>query len=117
MFSLGAATRTVKSSVLLSCILCFIAGSLFAADEPKHNAMPRKAGVVPDEATAIKIAVAVWEPIYGADKIAAEKPFRATLAQGVWTVQGFLPKGWVGGVALAEISKADGRIIRISHGK
>jgi hypothetical protein len=27
----------------------------FAVDEPKHNAMPSKAGVVPNEATAIKI--------------------------------------------------------------
>jgi hypothetical protein len=107
----------VQTSILLHCILCFAAGALFAADEPKHNAMPRVAGVVPDEATAIKIAVAVWEPIYGAEKIAAEKPFRAILAKGVWTVQGSLPKGWKGGVALAEISKADGRIIRISHGK
>ena len=79
--------------------------------------MLRVAGVVPDDATAIKIAVAVWEPIYGADKISAEKPFRATLTKGVWTVQGSLPEGMKGGVALAEISKADGRIIRISHGK
>ena len=106
----------MRASILLSCILYFAAGSLFAADEPKHNAMP-KAGVIPTEATAIKIAIAVSEPIYGADKIAAEKPFHATLAKGVWTVQGSLPKGWVGGVVLVEISKTDGRILRISHGK
>jgi len=117
--SLGVATRTVAvgPSIVLSCTLYLAAGMLFAAAEPRHNAMPGAAGVVPDEATAIKIAVAVWEPIYGVDKIAAEKPFRATFADGVWTVQGSLPKGWVGGVALAEISKADGRIIRLSHGK
>lgn len=84
-------------------------------DEPKHNAMP-KAGVVPNEATAIRIAVAVWEPIYGTDKIAAEKPFHAKLTDGVWTVEGST-KHQKGGVALAEISKADGRILRISHGK
>jgi hypothetical protein len=113
----GFANHTVKPSILLLFILYFAASALFAANEPKHNAMPRVAGVVPDDVTAIKIAVAVWGPIYGADKIAAEKPFRAKLANGVWTVQGSLPKGWVGGVALAEISKADGRIIRISHGK
>lgn len=107
----------MKPSLLLSCVFYFVTAVLFAADEPKHNAMPRTVGVVPNEATAIKIAVAVWEPIYGADKIAGEKPFHATLTEGVWTVQGSLPKGWVGGVALAEISKADGRILRISHGK
>ena len=107
----------MKATVLLSCIFYFAAGLLFAADEPKHNAMPKVVGVVPNEATAVKIAVAVWEPIYGADKIAAETPFHATLVKGVWTVQGSLPKGWVGGVALAEISLADGRILRISHGR
>ena len=109
--------RTMKSSLLLSCMLCFVAGALIAADVPKHHAMPKVAGVVPDAATAIKIAVAVWEPIYGAQKIAAEKPYHATLAQGVWTVHGSLPSGWVGGVALAEISQADGRVHRVSHGK
>ncbi len=85
-------------------------------DGPKHNVVP-KDGYVPTKDVAIKIAVAVWEPIYGADKIAHEKPYRATLTEGVWTVKGSLPKGAKGGVALAEISKADGRIIRVSHGK
>lgn len=91
--------------------------ALRAADETaRHNALP-KSGAVPTEEVAIKIAVAVWEPIYGAEKIAAEKPFHARLANGVWTVQGSLPKGWKGGVAIAEIAQADARIIRISHGK
>lgn len=107
----------MKQNILTYCILCLVAGSLCAADDPKQNAMPGKNGVVPNEATAIKIAVAAWEPVYGANKIAAEKPFRAKLSNGVWTVQGSLPKGWKGGVALAEIAKEDGRIIRVSHGK
>jgi hypothetical protein len=50
-----------------------------------------KGGFVPDAATAIKIAVAVWTPIYGARRIEAEKPFRAQLRDGVWTVEGFMP--------------------------
>ncbi|PYK37379.1 MAG: hypothetical protein DME49_12060 [Verrucomicrobia bacterium] len=78
--------------------------TLAAAAEPKHTYMP-PAGYVPDEATAIKIAVAVWEPIYGAKLIASEKPFRAALHNGVWTV------------AVAEISKKDGTILRVSHSK
>ncbi len=85
-------------------------------DGAKHNVVP-KDGYVPTKDVAIKIAVAVWEPIYGADKIADEKPYRTTLTEGVWTVKGSLPKGAKGGVALAEISKEDGRIIRVSHGK
>ncbi len=115
--SFGDATRHMKSIIFIFCVFYFIAASLFAADKPKHNAMPREAGVVPNDATAIKIAVAVWEPIYGADNIARQKPFRATFAAGVWTVTGSLQKHMVGGVALAEIAKTDGRILRISHGR
>jgi hypothetical protein len=76
-----------------------------------------KDGFVPDAATAIKIAVAVWGPIFGEAKITGEKPYRATLKEGIWIVEGSLPKGSLGGVARAEISKHDGRIVSVSHGK
>jgi len=74
-------------------------------------------GFVPDAATAARIAEAVWIPIYGA-QIVREKPFKATLKGDVWTVTGRdLPPGTVGGVAEAEISKRDGRILRVIHGR
>jgi len=75
-------------------------------------------GFVPDAATAIRIAEAVWIPIYGEVKIAKEKPFKVTLRGDVWTVTGKdLPPGSAGGVAEADISKRDGRILRVIHGK
>jgi hypothetical protein len=75
-------------------------------------------GFVPDAATASRIAEAVWIPIYGEENIAKEKPFRVSLRSGVWTVRGKdLPAGWKGGVAEADISKRDGRILRVLHGK
>ena len=74
-------------------------------------------GYVPDAATAIKIAVAVWEPIYGRKQIQGQKPFRATLRNGVWRVHGSLPPNTPGGVAEADISKKDGRVLRVIHGK
>jgi NTF2 fold immunity protein len=49
---------------------------------------------VRDEAEAIRIAVAAWQPIYGAAHIAAEKPYHASLNRGIWTVTGSLPKGF-----------------------
>ncbi len=76
-----------------------------------------KNGYVPDEQTAIAIAVAVWTPIYGKDKIENEKPYKAQLKNGVWTVTGSLPEGFDGGVAEADISKDDGRILRVIHGQ
>jgi hypothetical protein len=91
--------------------------ALLAADSQKHNYKPKE-GYVSDEPTAIKIAVAVWIPIYGKKQIEGEKPYHAALSNGVWFVEGSLPgKDVVGGVAEAEISKDDGRILRISHGR
>jgi hypothetical protein len=84
---------------------------------------PPKDGYVRDADTAIKIAVVVWSRIYGEREIAAEKPYRATLKHGVWTVQGSTPEEAskkptaVGGAAYAEIAKADGRILLIGHGE
>ncbi len=90
--------------------------TLLADETQKHNYKPEQ-GYVPDEETAIKIAVAVWIPIYGKEKIENEKPYKAVLKDGVWFVTGSLPERWIGGVAEAEIAKDDSRIIRISHGK
>ena len=97
-------------------LLAFVVAFASQDNEPKHGYVPEE-GFVPNKNVAIKIAVAVWEPIYGADKIADEKPFNAKLTDGIWTVKGSLPKGRKGGVALAQISKKDGRIIRVIHGK
>ena len=72
---------------------------------------------VPNGETAIRIAVAVWEPIYGAEQINKEKPFIAKLKNGVWQVTGSLPERTKGGVAIAEINMKDGKILRISHGQ
>lgn len=74
-------------------------------------------GYVPNEATAIAIAKAVWIPIYGRDQIESEAPFVATLDKGVWHVHGTLPKGYRGGTAEAVISRQDGRILQVLHGK
>lgn len=98
---------------LIALGLVFLALPLSAQE---HNVRPPQ-GLVPDARTAISIAVAVWEPIYGEKQIASERPYRATLADGKWTVTGSLPKGWVGGTAVAVISKSDGRVLRVSHGK
>ena len=105
----------MKTLFLLTIGLILTVGLALAA-ETEHNFKP-KDGFVPDEKTAIAIAVAVWSPIYGEDKIQGEKPFKATLKNGVWRVEGTLPNGYIGGVAVAEISKDDARILRVSHGQ
>jgi len=74
--------------------------------------------MVPDADTAKRIAEAIWLPIYGKKVIDSEKPFKVRLKGDVWIVEGAdLPKDWVGGVALVEISKSDCRVLRVSHGQ
>ncbi len=98
-----------------------LAATLTSSAAPEDKFQP-KGGFVPDADTAIKIAVAVWSPIYGAEHIAGEKPYHATLKDGVWTVEGSLPTAKpgefiVGGVALARISQKDGCILEVIHGQ
>ena len=85
-----------------------------------------KKGFVPDSITAVTIAEAVLVPVYGKDKIESERPFKATLENGVWTVSGTLHcsdgKGGittmcVGGTAEVKLSKTDGRILKMIHYK
>ena len=92
--------------------------SLAAARATTHlPGVGRRFGYVPNAATAIRIAVAVWEPLYGKEQIAGERPFHATLTSGVWHVTGSLPRLMPGGVAEANIRRSDGKVLRIMHGK
>lgn len=75
-----------------------------------------KEGFVPDKNTAIKIAEAVWFPIYG-ESIYTKKPYKIKLIKGVWIIEGSLPKGYLGGVPYIEIQKKDGKILKVMHGK
>ena len=76
-----------------------------------------KTNYVPNQQTAIKIAEAVWLPIYG-ESVLKEKPFNAKLiADSVWVVTGTLPDGFFGGTAYIEIQKADCKILKVTHGQ
>src|SRR6516164_11802902 len=95
---------TMKTTIAITISMLALV-AVFAADAP-HAGVKPKGGFVPDSATAIKIAVAVWEPIYGQKQIADEKPYRAKLLTNtVWKVEGSLPADTVGGVATAFIAK------------
>lgn len=78
---------------------------------------PEKDGLVPDERTAIKIAEAVWLPVYGY-RIEEFKPYIAELkGDSIWVVFGSLPDSMYGGTPQMEIYKKDGKIINFGHGK
>ncbi len=104
----------MKSIIRGICLILFTMTA--AAESTPHSYTPNE-GFVPNETTAISIAVAVWTPIYGKDVISKQKPYKASLTGDTWIVEGSLPKNMLGGVVRAEIAKKDGRILRVTHGK
>jgi hypothetical protein len=115
-------TSTVRRFVFFTTgtlALCFSSYPLLTGKSAQHSYVP-KAGFVPDEKTAVRVAEAVLVPIYGEEQVTSERPFVATLNEkgDKWTVYGTLPVQYnKGGVATVEIVKADGRIVRVTHGK
>jgi hypothetical protein len=109
---------TIWKGLVLAAFFLFVSAVTKSQTEP--SSIP-KGGFVPDRETAIRIAEAVWIPLYGEARISQEKPFVAELHDGVWTVSGtFHSEAGTtrkGGVATIKISKLDGRIIMASHGK
>ncbi|BBA33261.1 uncharacterized protein sS8_1301 [Methylocaldum marinum] len=103
-----------KRALIIAIVLLLFAPVAYS--QPPHNFKPAQ-GYVPDAGTAIKIAIAVWEPIYGQEQISQQKPYKAALVNGIWIVEGSLQTNTLGGVAVAEIAKDDGRILRVSHGQ
>jgi hypothetical protein len=78
-----------------------------------------------DAATAVILAEKALAKVYGKTQVESERPFTATLSDGIWHVVGTLhckdKKGnvitnaCVGGTAMADIRKNDGRVIHVGH--
>jgi hypothetical protein len=103
---------------LLAAALCTIPMGVNAQVGTKNRrSFVPPHGFVPDSTTAVRIAEAVLEPIYGPTVVENEKPFTASLLHGIWTVRGSTQHNVPGGVALVQIAKANGRILCVTHGK
>ena len=78
-------------------------------------------GFIPNAETAERVAEAILVPVYGSKTVDEEKPFHAELSGDTWTVRGTFKRPWltlrVGGVAIIQIDKTDGRIISVTHEK
>lgn len=95
-----------------SCAIAFFAFSACAAP-----AMPPNADMAISAERAVEIATAAFIPVFGAEKIQSQRPFRATLKAGVWHVFGTLLAGALGGTAEATVSQDDGRLLKVWHGQ
>jgi NTF2 fold immunity protein of polymorphic toxin system component len=82
-----------------------------------HVFITPQGGFVPNAETAVRIAEAVLEAAYEEEVLLNQRPLRVVLrSDGVWVIVGTLPHDYVGGVAHVEISRLDGRVLRVSHG-
>ena len=102
--------RFVTCAVLLALL-----SLAYASDrKPQQPALPHQ-GVIPDEITAVRVAEAVFLPVFGQEEVAKYQPYHAQLKDGVWTVYGTLKTGSRGGTPMAEIQKGDGKVLQIWH--
>ena len=80
----------IGSILILS--LTFLFFSLITKQKRIYD--PEIDGFVPNEETAIKIAEAIWLPVYGEEIINYYRPYYAKLINGkVWIVKGRLKSG------------------------
>jgi hypothetical protein len=103
--------------VIVAVVLLLTGLPLRAVDSIPAPGIGRTFGRVPNAASAIRIAITVWEPLYGKKEIASERPFHAEIRKGIWYVYGSLPAGFLGGVAEAKIRQSDGKVLHIFHGQ
>lgn len=99
-----------KSLLILNFLLLFSIISFGQVVRPPKN------GYIPDKETAIKIAEAIWLPVFG-NKIYSSKPFVAVLKNNsIWVVQGTLHTE-KGGVPYLEIQKSNCKVLEMYHSK
>jgi NTF2 fold immunity protein len=87
----------------------------YASDKKATKTPLPSQGVVADEATAVKIAEAVFPPVFGTEEVSKYSPYHATLKDGVWTVYGTLKPNARGGTPMMTIQKTDGRVTEMWH--
>jgi hypothetical protein len=72
-------------------------------------------GFVPDVKTAIKIAKAVWVPIYGEKNLLWRRYAIRLVDDSVWVIEGGNTLGMNGGGPFIRIDKWKGTILEVTH--
>ncbi len=77
---------------------------------------PRR-GIISNAQTASTVALAYLLPTYGRAIIGRQLPLRVTLHDEMWTVEGVLPPGSIGGNATIILCQRNGAVLRMTHSK
>lgn len=101
-----------SATLVLVAVMTLFVVRFFTRIEPINTDF-EKNGLIYNEDCAIKIAEAIWLPIYGSI-IYSSKPFKATLQDSVWIVEGTV-NAQFGGAPFIKINRRDGRILEVTH--
>lgn len=74
-------------------------------------------GIISNAQTASAVALAYLLPVYGRATIGRQLPLRVTLHDQMWTVEGVLPPGSIGGNATIILCQRNGAVLRMIHSK
>lgn len=114
--------KYILKSALISILLAItLSSNAFCAESKKTQveSIDPKNGVFNlnlDKENAVKIAEIVLCHIYG-KQVLKERPWNVEELEKSFLISGTLPPNMLGGVALIEISKVNGQVIRYIHGK
>jgi hypothetical protein len=124
-----------KKSLLLICLACILIGLLIGIFFERNNnefiehpgisilfrvntGIIPEGGFVPDKKTALKIAKAVWLPIYGKKKLIWNR-YQVKLKDDIWYIESVnilhIFFGISGGGPFIKINKITGEILDVSH--
>ena len=100
-------TKTFRTIAFLAVVV--LASQLLGADLPS---IPAK-GMVPDEATAVKLADILLPQAFPPEEVNRFVPYHAQLKKDVWTIFGTLKPNSRGGTPMMSISKRDARVLEV----
>jgi hypothetical protein len=99
------------------CSPCVVVTGTPASEtyRPNYSEFLRLNGVIPDGDTAVAVAEAIFEPVFGKEYSSKFVPYHARFNDGVWTVYGTLKQGSRGGTPMLKIQKSDGKVLEVWH--
>ncbi|MBQ0167308.1 MAG: hypothetical protein KBT02_09415 [Treponema sp.] len=106
--------KRINKGIVILLLLILTVPVISQVEEAYEGYIPTN-GFVPDEDTAIAIALAVWKPVYG-DKIKSSRHYEAVLENGIWYISEKVSYGLFsssGGELYMEIDKETGQILKM----
>ena len=95
-----------------------INNTLSSKDYSTFEGFVPKDGFIPSAEIAVQVAERILKHIYGKEQIEQQKPFLVNLENNIWIIEGYWGNDCAdGGNVYMELSKEDGRVLKVVHTK